>query len=141
MDGDVVYTCRFYNLNEPDRLTVRRVSREIKKQLWPIILQVWVNSNLARDSFARSNPLLGLFDHGGDLVWVRHHAATDSFFHRPRLRTSTIQVNTIDPRTDHFCSTSKLDGVIRGKLCDNRALIVASTEIRRTSNGMTDEPM
>lgn len=94
-----------------------------------MILQVLVNSNLAGDSLAWPNPLLGLFDHGGDLVWACHHAATNSFFHCPRLRTTTIQVNAIDPRTNHLCSTSEFDGVIRGKLCDDRTLVVTSTEV------------
>lgn len=106
-----------------------------------MILQVLVNSNLARDSLAGPNPLFRLFDHGCDLFWTCHHAATDPFFHCPRLRTSTIQVNTINPRADHLCSTSELDRIVRGKLCDDRAFVIVSTEIRRTCNGVTDESM
>lgn len=83
MDGYVVYASRFYSLDKSYRLAVKYVSRETRNWLWPMILQVLVNSNLAGDSLAWPNPLLGLFDHGGDLVWACHHAATNSFFHCP----------------------------------------------------------
>jgi hypothetical protein len=41
MDGDVIYTCRFYNLDESDRLAVGAVSKDVKKQLRQRYFKSW----------------------------------------------------------------------------------------------------
>jgi hypothetical protein len=41
MDGDVIYACRFYSLDESDCLAVEAVSKHVKKQLRQRYFKSW----------------------------------------------------------------------------------------------------
>lgn len=82
-------------------------------------------------------------------LWVPHQRTSNALLHRPALRTPTIQIHPIDPRTDHLCRPRKLLWIRRSELCDQgmaatvegcrRAFEWMCCKVRVAGDGRADE--
>lgn len=93
------------------------------------VLQIFVNADLAAHALPTTETSFRFLDHLGHFVRVAHQTATDAFFDGPRLRTAAVEINSVDPRGDHFRSTSKFCWIIRCELSNEGSLARVGAEV------------